>query len=36
VDGDAGASRFYLQIVPSPSHEHVEMIATELVPLVTR
>jgi alkanesulfonate monooxygenase SsuD/methylene tetrahydromethanopterin reductase-like flavin-dependent oxidoreductase (luciferase family) len=31
---EAGASRFYMQIVPSPSDEHVEMIARALIPLV--
>jgi len=30
----AGATRWYLQIVPSPSDELLEMIATEIAPLV--
>lgn len=30
----AGADRFYMQIVPSPEDEHVEMIAKELIPRV--
>jgi F420-dependent oxidoreductase-like protein len=30
----AGADRFYMQIVPSPDDEHVEMIARELIPRV--
>jgi F420-dependent oxidoreductase-like protein len=32
---EAGADRFYLQIVPSPEDEHVELIANEVMPLVT-
>lgn len=32
---DAGADRFYLQIVPSPEDEHLELIAGEVMPLVT-
>jgi F420-dependent oxidoreductase-like protein len=32
---EAGASRFYLQVVPSPDDAHVELIASEVVPRVT-
>jgi F420-dependent oxidoreductase-like protein len=32
---DAGCSRFYLQIVPSPDDEQVELIAREVIPRVT-
>jgi len=31
---DAGCDRFYMQIVPSPEDEHVELIAQELMPRV--
>src|SRR5690606_31562939 len=31
---EAGAERFYLQIVPDPEAEHVELIAKELMPRV--
>jgi F420-dependent oxidoreductase-like protein len=31
---EAGADRFYLQIVPSPEDEHVDLIAKEVIPRV--
>ncbi|MGE3912604.1 MAG: hypothetical protein AB7K36_24800 [Chloroflexota bacterium] len=32
---EAGAERFYFQIVPSPEDEHLELIASEVIPRVT-
>jgi len=31
---EAGADRFYLQIVPAPEGEHIELIAAEVIPKV--
>jgi len=31
----AGATRWYLQLIPSPSDELLEMIATEIAPLIS-